>query len=85
MYQAELLKKRAEEKAAQIELQNSKALSDKQVVSKNELAMAQAKLQQAQAEVQLAQLHLTYTEIRAPFDGTIDRIQLKLGSLIDEG
>ncbi len=85
MYQAELLKKRAEEKAAQIELQNSKALSDKQVVSKNELAMAQAKLQQAQAEVQLAQLHLTYTEIRAPFDGTIDRIPLKLGSLIDEG
>ena len=33
----------------------------------------------------LAALHLSYTEIRAPFDGTIDRIPLKLGSLIDEG
>jgi membrane fusion protein (multidrug efflux system) len=85
MYESELLKTRAEEKAAEIELQNSKALADKLVVSKNELAMAQAKLEQAQAEVQLAQLHLSYTEIRAPFDGTIDRIPLKLGSLIEEG
>lgn len=85
MYKAELLKSRAEEKAAEIEVQNSKALADKMVVSKNELALAQAKLQQAQAEVQLAALHLSYTEIRAPFDGTIDRIPLKLGSLIDEG
>lgn len=33
----------------------------------------------------LAKLHLSFTEIRAPFDGTIDRIPLKLGSLIDEG
>ena len=85
MYESELLKTKAEEKAAEIELQNSKALADKLVVSKNELAMAQAKLEQAQAEVQLAQLHLSYTEIRAPFDGTIDRIPLKLGSLIEEG
>lgn len=85
MYEAEVLKSRAEEKAAEIELQNSKSLADKEVVSKNELAMSQAKLQQAQAELQLAQLHLSYTEIRAPFDGTIDRIPLKLGSLVDEG
>ena len=47
--------------------------------------MAQAKLQSAKAEVALAKLHLSFTEIRAPFDGTIDRIPLKLGSLIDEG
>lgn len=85
MYEAELLKSRAEENAAAIEVQNSKTLADKQVVSQNELAVARAKLQQAQAEVQLAQLHLSYTDIRAPFDGTIDRIPLKLGSLIDEG
>jgi membrane fusion protein (multidrug efflux system) len=47
--------------------------------------MAKAKLDQARAEVSLAKLHLSFTEIRAPFDGTIDRIPLKLGSLIDEG
>jgi membrane fusion protein (multidrug efflux system) len=85
IYEAELLKAQAETKAAEIELQNTQVLSDKNVVSKNELAMAQAKLEQAKAEVALARLHLSFTEIRAPFDGYIDRIPLKLGSLIDEG
>jgi len=85
LYEAELLKAQAEQKAAEIELQNTKILADKNVVSKNEQAVAQAKLQAAKAEVALAKLHLSFTEIRAPFDGTIDRIPLKLGSLIDEG
>jgi len=85
MYEAELLKAEAEAKAAEIELQNTKTLSDKNVISKNEFAMAQAKLDQARAETTLAKFHLSATEIRAPFDGTIDRIPLKLGSLVDEG
>jgi membrane fusion protein (multidrug efflux system) len=85
IYEAELLKAQAEGRAAEIELQNSKMLADKNVVSKNEQAMSQAKLEQAKAEIALAKLHLSFTEIRAPFDGTIDRIPLKLGSLIDEG
>ncbi|SHM56339.1 efflux RND transporter periplasmic adaptor subunit [Flavobacterium chilense] len=85
MYQSELLKAEAEQKSVEIELQNSKLLADKNIVSKNELSVAQAKLQSAKAEVALAKLHLSFTEIRAPFDGTIDRIPLKLGSLIDEG
>lgn len=85
MYQAEQMKAQAEVKAAEIELLNTKTLSDKNVVSKNELAIAQAKLDQAKAELMLAKLHLSFTEIRAPFSGTIDRIPKKLGSLIDEG
>lgn len=85
VYEAELHKAQAEVKAEEIELRNVKLLADKNVVSKNEQAMAQAKLDQARAEVSLAKLHLSFTEIRAPFDGTIDRIPLKLGSLVDEG
>jgi membrane fusion protein (multidrug efflux system) len=85
LYEAELQKAQAEAQAATIELQNAKALADKNVVSKSEQAMAQAKLEQAKAEVAMAKLHLSFTEIRAPFDGTIDRIPKKLGSLIDEG
>src|SRR3954469_4409356 len=71
MYQAELLKAQAKQKSTEIELQNSKLLADKNIVSKNELSVAQAKLQSAKAEVALAKLHLSFTEIRAPFDGTI--------------
>lgn len=85
VYEAEYQKALAEIKASEIELSNTKALADKNIVSKNELAMAHAKLDQAKAEASLAQTHLSFTEIRAPFDGTIDRIPLKLGSLIDEG
>lgn len=85
MYEAELLKAQAEAEAASIELQNAKNLADKNVVSKSEQLIAQAKLQQAKAEVALAKLHLSFTEIKAPFAGTIDRIPKKLGSLIDEG
>ena len=85
IYEAEYQKAQAEIKAAEIELSNTKALADKNIVSKNELAMANAKLDQAKAEASLARTHLSFTEIRAPFAGTIDRIPLKLGSLIDEG
>lgn len=85
IYEAELLKAQSEAKASEIELDNTRSLVDKNIVSKNEQAMAQAKLDHANAEMTLAKLHLSFTEIRAPFDGTIDRIPLKLGSLIDEG
>jgi membrane fusion protein (multidrug efflux system) len=85
MYEAELLKAQAEQKSAEIELKNTKTLADKDIISRNEQAVAQSKLQAAKAEVALAKLHLSFTEIRAPFDGTIDRIPLKLGSLIEEG
>src|SRR5687768_11483885 len=85
IYEAEVLKAEAEAKAAAIELQNTTTLAEKNVVSKNEQAIAQAKLDQAKAEMALAKLHLSFTAIKAPFDGTIDRIPKKLGSLIDEG
>lgn len=85
LYEAELQKAEAEAKAAEIELQNITALADKNVVSKNEQSLAQAKLDQAKAEISMAKIHLSFTEIRAPFDGFIDRIPKKIGSLIDEG
>ncbi len=85
LYEAELMKAEAEVKSAQIEQQNAQTLADKNVVSKNEQLMAEAKLDEAKAEAALARTHLQFTEIRAPFDGTIDRIPQKIGSLIDEG
>ncbi|WP_270088808.1 efflux RND transporter periplasmic adaptor subunit [Sphingobacterium sp. SYP-B4668] len=85
IYEAEYQKAEAEAKVAEIELQNTRSLVDKDIVSKNEQALAQARLDHANAEKALAKLHLSFTEIRAPFNGTIDRIPKKLGSLIDEG
>lgn len=85
VYQAELLKAKAEVEQASIELRNASTLSDNNIVSKNERLMAKAKLDAANAEMKLAQIHLSFTDIKAPFSGVIDRIPLKLGSLVDEG
>lgn len=85
IYQAEVERAKAELNFAEIEYNNTKSLADKNVVSPNELALAQAKLNKAKAELSLAQAHLSFTEIRAPFDGIIDRFHKRLGSLIDEG
>ena len=85
LYEAELEKAKAEVNFAEIEYQNTKRLADSDVVAPNELAMAKAKLDKAKAELSLAKVHLQFTEIRAPFDGIIDRFHLKLGSLVDEG
>lgn len=85
LYHAEFLKAKAEVEASNIEVQNSKALLDKNVVSPNELALAKAKLSKAQAEMQLANTHLGFTRIVAPYDGYINHLELKLGSLVEEG
>ncbi|WP_052565829.1 MULTISPECIES: efflux RND transporter periplasmic adaptor subunit [Candidatus Brocadia] len=98
-YEVDLLKAKAmlksaiaDVKAAKLDLQNVKILVEKNIVSKTELEMAQAKLDALQAKVDEAQSHeasaelnLSYTVIKAPFDGIIDRIPNKVGSLVDEG
>ena len=85
LYEAELNKAKAEANFANIEYKNTKLLADKKVVSKNELAMAKAKLDKASAELAAAQVHLNQTQIKAPFNGYMDRLHVQLGSLVDEG
>ena len=85
LYQAELQKAEAEVSFAEIEYRNTKNLADSNVVSQNELALAKAKLDKAKAELSLAQVHLGFTDIRAPFDGIMDRLQVRQGSLLEEG
>ncbi|MFD2602137.1 efflux RND transporter periplasmic adaptor subunit [Flavobacterium suzhouense] len=85
LYEAEMQKAQAEADFAEIEYKNTKRLADSKVVAPNELAMAKAKADKAKAELALTKVHLQFTEIRAPFDGIIDRFHVRLGSLVDEG
>lgn len=85
LYEAELQKAQAEAKVAEIEYKNAKSLTDRNVISENELALAQAHFDKAKAEVALAQVHLGFTDIKAPFDGIMDRLLVREGSLIEEG
>lgn len=84
-YEAELLKAKASVKTAELEMQNVRKLTEKSIVSQTELDVAAAKLEEAKAEEGLAELYVSYTQVKAPFSGTIDRLKFKVGSLIDEG
>ncbi|MBL7999025.1 MAG: efflux RND transporter periplasmic adaptor subunit [Candidatus Kapabacteria bacterium] len=86
IYQAEVQKAQADVSFAEIEYQNTKRLADSNIVSKNELALAKAKLDKEKSELALASAHLGFTEIRAPFNGIVGRFNdVRLGSLVDEG
>lgn len=85
LYEVDLLKAQAEAKAVQIEYENTKALTEKNIVSPNEFSLAKAKLDKAQAEVKLAQTHLNFTNINAPFAGVMDHLTVRKGSLLAEG
>ncbi|QNR25743.1 efflux RND transporter periplasmic adaptor subunit [Croceimicrobium hydrocarbonivorans] len=85
IYKAELEKAKAEAELARIEYENTKSLADRDVVSSAELAMAKARYTKAKAELSLAETHMSFTEIKAPFGGIIDRFHVREGSLIDEG
>jgi RND family efflux transporter MFP subunit len=82
----------AELKAAEIEAQNAAQLLQKNIIGSPEYEMAKAKAEAAKASVEeaetdeaSAQLQLTFTEIKAPFSGRINRLQYKTGSLVEEG
>ena len=85
IYQAEVKKAQAEADLTEIELNNTKLLADKNVVSPNELSLVNAKLNKAKAEVALASTHKSLTEIHAPFSGIMGRFNVRLGSLVAEG
>jgi len=85
IYQAELLSAQAEAKQMEIEYQNTKGLAQENIVSQNELALAKARLDKANAVVKLAETHLNFTDIKAPFDGIMDHLLVRNGSLLDEG
>lgn len=98
-YRAELAKANAnlesaiaEAKASELEVDRLKVMVEKKVISETELSVAEAKLKAVNARIEQARwaksnakLRLSYTTIRAPFDGIIDRIPFKVGSLIDHG
>ncbi|PWJ59435.1 membrane fusion protein (multidrug efflux system) [Dyadobacter jejuensis] len=98
-YSAELAKAKANQqsamaqaKAAELEVNRVKVLVEKDIISKTELEVAQAnfsavkaKIEEANSAVTNASIQLAHTQVRAPFNGIVNRIPLKIGSLINEG
>lgn len=98
-YKADVAKNRAnlaniiaEARTVELEAERVKLLVEKKIVSPSELQIANAKLRairaridESQAALDHALTRLSYTNVKAPYDGVVDRIPLKIGSLLDEG
>lgn len=83
---------KAAAKISELEMERVKVLVDKKVIVKSELDLAKArvedalaKVEEAQAAVVHAENRISYLSVRSPFDGVIDRIPMKMGSMVDDG
>ncbi len=79
-------------KSAELEAINIKKLVDKNIYSgteyevvKNKIALMKAKLSEAKSNLESTKIALNYSTIKAPFDGTVNRIPNKIGSQIEDG
>ncbi len=88
---ANLMRAKAEQQAAKVEMERLQILVDKKIISPSELELAKSKkavtdsqIAQAESQLKAAMTGLSYTTVRAPFDGIVDRIPHKIGSLVTE-
>ena len=87
--EAELLKARADQKNSTTDYQRQKTLLEKDAVSVRNYDSAESKKMQsdaavlaAEAKLRQAKLDLSYTQIRAPFDGRISFNRYSAGNLV---
>jgi membrane fusion protein (multidrug efflux system) len=85
LYQTRLDAENAEARVAQLEFDYAKSLVSKNAISPNEAALVEAKMLKAKAKAQQAAAELNFATIKAPFDGIVDRLLLREGSLVEEG
>ncbi|HLT06890.1 MAG TPA: efflux RND transporter periplasmic adaptor subunit [Cyclobacteriaceae bacterium] len=89
---ARLFQAKTNVQAATLEVERLKILVEKDIITSTELELAESRLAVEKANVAEAESllnnaknSLSYTTIRAPFDGIVDRIPLKTGSLVTSG
>jgi membrane fusion protein (multidrug efflux system) len=77
--------------AAELELANTQLLTDKNIVStaelersKSKVQISRARLAEARANVARTAVELDHADIKAPFDGVVNRIPYKVGSAVGE-
>lgn len=82
---------RAELVSAEIEERNTRMLFEKDVVSDavmqlatSKVALLKARIDESRAKESQTSVALGFARVRAPFDGVVNRINHRVGSLVDE-
>ena len=76
LFEAQQDKVSAEVKVAQIRLENTKQLNQLRSIGTLEVAIAESELQKIIAEQRIAQLNVERCEIKAPFDGAVEQLDI---------
>jgi membrane fusion protein (multidrug efflux system) len=85
LYEAEYETVIAEREYAQLKYNNTLKLHEDKVVAFTEVKLMEAELNRAKAKAKLAEAKLAFTNLKAPFDGIVDRLHEREGSLVEEG
>lgn len=67
---------------AQVQVDQLKPLVEKNIVSKNQLATAKAKLAQSKANYQSIVANMDYAIVKSPVDGYVGEIRIRKGNLV---
>lgn len=76
LFEAQLEKVAAEDKVAQVRLDNVKQLNQLRSVGTLDVAIAEAEQQKTKAEHKIARLNVDRCQIKAPFDGYIEQLEI---------
>jgi membrane fusion protein (multidrug efflux system) len=85
LYKARLDAEVAEAELARLKWMQAKKLLGDKVVSDQDVKLHEAELAKAEAKKELAKAELGFTDVKARFDGIIDRLLEREGSLVNEG
>ena len=85
LYKAKLDAENAKASVAQQKYKYTQQLAKDKVVSQNEVSLQKAEMEEAQAKANFAAAELNFTDVKAPFDGIVDRLLQREGSLVKEG
>ena len=85
LLQARLDAESAEVQIAQLELDKTRKLFEKNEVAEDEVRLSEAKLAKAKAKAELAKAELSLASVKAPFEGVVGRLLQQQGAMLKEG
>ncbi|MHC5537050.1 efflux RND transporter periplasmic adaptor subunit [Singulisphaera rosea] len=85
LYKTRFDSESAEAEIARLKWAQAEKLHRDKVVSEQDVKLHEAEYNKANAKAQMAKAELEFAKLKAPFDGIVDRLLEREGSLVEEG